>query len=552
MSAALSRRQLLQRGLVASAALGLAGPAAARAALTPALAGSSGLVPGLLPTAHDMYRDVKHMVDLGVRLPGSDPHNAFIDWLDQGFQSAGCRMLPRDQFAFTRWLPDTWSLELLEGPGQGPVPVAGYMPYSGNTGPSGVVAPLAYLGAVPPLGLSGDPGDIETLRAAIDRLRSELADWAKAAVAGIPGGVKGRIVVVDAQMAPLTENDFAPLTTYSYDPGTSPTHVSNFKRMFASTIPPGSVFAQAGAAGLLVTLDASPACAAGQYGPYGSAITGLPGFLIDRDTGAKLRKCAQGLPRARMTLTASLERTTTPQLVGILPGDGSTDEVMILNTHTDGQNAFEENGGVALVHLARYFAGLPRGKRLKRTLVFSAVSGHFAGPALPQTRGFIDRHPDLVKRAAASVTLEHLGASEWVDDARGYHPTGRPDMFVIWHSQTGITGPVVESMQANDLVHSRALRPAGDYMIAVGTAFNESGVPTVSTIVAPNSMVSWADDGHLDKFLPDRAAREVRWAADLVTRLDSIPAAQLAAGDSTVWRTGVACLPGENTPTCLT
>jgi hypothetical protein len=65
-------------------------------------------------------------------------------------------------------------------------------------------------------------------------------------------------------------------------------------------------------------------------------------------------------------------------------------------------------------------------------------------------------------------------------------------------------------------------------------------------------MVSWADDGHLDKFLPDRAAREVRWAADLVTRLDSIPAAQLAAGDSTVWRTGVACLPGENTPTCLT
>jgi hypothetical protein len=107
-------------------------------------------------------------------------------------------------------------------------------------------------------------------------------------------------------------------------------------------------------------------------------------------------------------------------------------------------------------------------------------------------------------------------------------------------------------MKANDLVHSRALRPAGDYMIAVGTAFNESGVPTVSSIVAPNYMVSWADDGHLAKFMPARAAREVRWAADLVTRLDSIPAAQLAAGDSTVLRTGVACLPGDNTPTCLT
>jgi hypothetical protein len=549
----LSRRELLQRGLAASAAFGAANAATVRAALPPALVGVGGVDVRLLPTANDMYRGVKHMVDLGQRLPGSDPHNAFIDWLDQGFRSAGCQMLAPDVFPFTRWLPETWSLELLEGPGRGPVPVASYMPYSGNTPPSGVVAPLAYLGPVPPLALAGDPQDIMSLRAAIERLRGELADWAKAAIAGIPGGVAGRIVMVDSQTSPLTERDFAPLTTYAYNPGTSPLATPNFKRIALSLIPSASVFADAGAAGLLVTLDASPACAAGQYGPYGSAITGLPGFLMDRDTGAKLRKYAQALPKARLTLTASVEPSSTRQLVGILPGDGSTDELMILNTHTDGMNAFEENGGVGLVALARYFSRLPRGRRLKRSLVFSAVSGHFAGPALPQTRGFIDRHPDLVARAAASVTIEHLGASEWLDDARGYHPTGGPDMFIVWHSQTGgIAGPVVESMKANDLVHSRALRPAGDYMIAVGTAFNESGVPTVSSIVAPNYMVSWADDGHLHKFMPARAAREVRWAADLITRFDSIPAAQLAAGDSAVLRTGVACLPGDNTPTCLT
>jgi hypothetical protein len=405
---------------------------------------------------------------------------------------------------------------------------------------------------VPPLALSGDPQDTTTLRAAVDRLQSELADWASAAIAGVPGGVAGRIVLVDAQTLPLTENDFAPLTTYAHPPDSSTLGTPNFKRLALSLIPAASIFAQAGAAGYIVTLDASDAMAAGTYGPYGSAITGLPGLLVGRETGTKLRRCAQSLPKTRLTLTATVKPSSTDQLVGILPGDGSTDEVLILNTHTDGQNAFEENGGIGLVWLARYFAQLPKSRRLKRSLVFSAVSGHFAGPALPQTRGFIDRHPDLVARAAASVTIEHLGASEWVDDARGYHPTGRPDMFVIWHSQTGIAGPVVESMIANDLRHSRALRPAGDYMIAVGTAFNESGVPTVSSIVAPNYMVSWADNGHLDKFLPGRAALEVRWAADLVTRLDSIPAAQLAAGDSAVLRTGVACLPGANSPTCLT
>jgi hypothetical protein len=549
----LSRRELLTRGLAASAAFGLANVATSRASLPSALAGVRGVEESLLPTAKDMYRDVKHMVDLGQRLPGSDPHNAFIDWLDQGLRSAGCQMLPRDEFPFARWLADGWSLELLDGPGRGPVPVAAYMPYSGNTRPGGVTAPLAYLGAVPPLGLGGDPQDIETLRRAIERLRGELADWARAAIAGIPGGVAGRIVLVDSQTSPLTERDFAPLTTYAYNPGSSPLATPNFKRIALSLIPPASVFADAGAAGMLVTFDASPACAAGQYGPYGSPITGLPGLLLDRDTGAKLRRYAQGLPKARLTLTASVKPTTTSQLVGILPGDGSTDELMVLNTHTDGMNAFEENGGVGLVWLARYFSQLPRSRRLKRSLVFSAVSGHFAGPALPQTRGFIDRHPDLVAKAAASLTIEHLGASEWLDDGRGYHPTGGPDMFVIWHSQTaGIAGAVVDSMNASDLVHSRALRPAGDYMIAVGTAFNESGVPTVSSIVAPNYMVSWADDGHLAKFMPARAAREVRWAADLVTRLDSIPAAALAAGDSTALRSGIACLPGDNTPTCLT
>jgi hypothetical protein len=549
----LSRRELLLRGLATSAAFGLTGVGSAQAALPAVLGGTGGVDVGLLPTAADMYRDVKNMVDLGQRLPGSDPHNAFIDWLEAGFRSAGCQMLPRDPFPFTRWLAQEWSLELLEGPGKGTVPVAAYQPYSGNTGPQGVTAPIVYVGAVPPLALAGDPQDFYTLRAAIERLRGELADWARAVIAGVPGGVAGKIVLFDGQTLPLNEHVFDPLTTYNYDPGTPPTDTPNFKRMALSVLAPAAPFADAGATGLLVTLDASPAAAAGTYGPYGSAISGLPGLLLDRDAGGKLRTYAKTNPRARLTLTADVRPSSTEQLVGILPGDGSTNETMIVNTHTDGMNAFEENGGVGLVQLARYFSRLPRGRRLKRTLVFSATAGHFAGPALPQTRGFIDRHPDLVARAAASLTIEHLGCSEWLDDAHGFHPAGKPDMFVIWHSQTGIAGPVVDSMIANDLRHSRALRPAGDYMIAVGTALNESGVPTVSSIVAPQYMVSWAEDGHLAKFMPARAAQEVRWAADLLTRFDSIPAAQLAAGDSAVWRHADTCVLGDNSaPLCMT
>jgi hypothetical protein len=109
--------------------------------------------------------------------------------------------------------------------------------------------------------------------------------------------------------------------------------------------------------------------------------------------------------------------------------------------------------------------------------------------------------------------------SERVGGRRARLPPDRPARHVRDLALPDrIAGPVVESMIANDLRHSIALRPAGDYMIALGTAFNESGVPTVSSIVAPNYMVSWADNGHLDKFLPARAALEVRWAADLMRR----------------------------------
>jgi hypothetical protein len=259
----------------------------------------------------------------------------------------------------------------------------------------------------------------------------------------------------------------------------------------------------------------------------------VPTLLVDRRTGEQLRRRAQSTPKTRLTLVASVDKVTSSQLVGILPGDGSTDEVLIVNTHTDGMNAFEENGGIGMVWLARYFSQLPRAKRLKRTLVFSAVMGHFSPVAsTAQTGGFVNAHPDLIKRAVASLTLEHFGTSEWIDDERGYRPTGGHEATAVWHSDTAIALPLVDSIVANDLRHVSALRPAGTYMIAVGGPLHTAGVPSTSFIAGPDYLVAWAANDHLDKFVPKRAARELRWAADFITRLDSIPAAQLAAGDS--------------------
>src|SRR5258708_38119274 len=107
-------------------------------------------------------------------------------------------------------------------------------------------------------------------------------------------------------------------------------------------------------------------------------------------------------PRTRLTLTATRAAVPAPAVTAILPG--ASNETLIFNTHTDGQGFAEENGGVAFVELARHFASLPPHRRLNRTLVFAAWPGHMVAD-LPQTQGWIDSHPDLVKRAAPAPTV---------------------------------------------------------------------------------------------------------------------------------------------------
>jgi len=533
----ISRRAFLQgAGAGALALTGL--PAMARAAGGP-LSLKSLADPALLPTPEEILEQVQAMVSLGPRLTGTDAQNTWIDQLEQDWTAAGVTV-SRDHFTFTRWLADSWSLNVLEGPGAGPVPIANYFPYTAPTSPAGVTAPMVYVGPVPLPSISGNPLDLYTDKWALARWRRELAADLKAQLATVPGGVSGKLVLLEAPVPPLAAGDFTPFVTYTSEPNEVRAVLdatNDYKRIWivgAFIQYVLEVLEQFGPVGAVFALDASPENAAGQYTPYAQPMFSIPAVYVNRDTGTKLRALAQGTPKVNLTLTAQVSPNTgSDSLVGIMPGDGSTDEVLILNSHTDGQNAFEENGGIALTALARYFQALGPAAR-RRTLVFSAFTGHF-GPGLPQSQGFVDNHPDLIKRAAASVTVEHFGATEWLDDARGYYPTGKAEIGAAWHSQSGIAAPLVESLRANQFYRTSALRPIGDYMVAVGGPFHRAGVPTVSYIAGPNYLVDLDPNNHLDKLDTNLFATELRWFADLIQRLDKLPKALLEAGDSTVY-----------------
>ncbi|MCW2969975.1 MAG: hypothetical protein JWO23_1102 [Solirubrobacterales bacterium] len=533
----LSRRALMARTLTASAGLMgarlLAGPGGALASTLPtSLPGGDETVASLLPSPRKVRESVARMVNFGPRLTGSRAHNRYIAWLQAQFTNAGCTLLSADEHPLTLWQAKRYGLEVLGGATPQIIPVSSYYPRSGQTSSKGVTGRLTYLGAGPPVSISpGDPGGVP---AAVALYETSMESWLSAAIAAAGTSLQGAVVLIDLPLPlPLTTAIFAPMADYDYDPEEpAGGFTQDYKRLWITNGVGLEQLKSAGAAGVIFTFDASAEAMLGQYTPFSSEGPGLPALNVDRDTANTLRGLAAGSPTVRLTLYASREPVTSPSIVAVLPGDGSTDEVMVVNTHTDGQNFVEENGGVAEFLLARYFNALPKGKRLKRTLVFSAVTGHMA-PNMPQTQGFIEDHPEIIARTVAAITLEHLGVSKWLDTlSNGYYEASPYEPGGAYCSTTEMVVPLIESIPEHQINNTAVLH--GPVYFGIGGAFFEAGIPAIGYLTGPNYLVQITPNGSMDKLNDALFARQVAWFADLLTRYDKMSAQELRTGEPTV------------------
>jgi hypothetical protein len=525
-----TRRELLGRGFTLAAAGATANLLGARPAFA-ARRPARGQVP--LPTPAQVRAEFTKMVEFGPRLTASTPHGQYIDWLEQEFIDAGLQMLPRDNYTTDRWLAQQVALDVIGGPSAGPVKVATYYPRSQETPAAGVTGPLVYGGTAPVPSVSFT--DVADAQASLGAYPSQLASWAGGLPSLLGGGPQGSILLVDLPIpAPMTAGALMPDSTYRYWPGHTLADwaASDYKRLW---IEPGlsiplAPFQAIGALGVVFIVDASYEALKGGYLPFTHGFEPLPALYVDRDTGSALRAQAAGRPSTRLTLTATRGNAPTQAITAVLPGESS--EVLIFNTHTDGQGFVEENGGVAFTQLARHFASLPAGKRLRRTLVFAAWPGHMVAD-LPQTQGWIDAHPNLVARAAAALTVEHLGCTEWTDSlGAGYHATGLPEMFAVWTTQGEMFKQTRNTVAAHKLARTVLMRPPAQF--GVGAAFQSAGVPQIGAIAGPEYLLTVAPDGDLDKLDEHLASRQIAWLADLARKLDPIPASTLRQGDPTL------------------
>ena len=288
---------------------------------------------------------------------------------------------------------------------------------------------------------------------------------------------------------------------------------------------------------------------------------GCPAVWVGDSTGTELSVlAASGQASATLVLTADITAGAATETVwGSLKGSGNTGQNIIINTHTDGPNATEENGGLGLVALARHLAGLPA---RNHDMYFALVTGHFQLPQFTRTipnpknaeigtdatSVWMLDHPDIYQAATLGVTVEHLGATMWTNDpvTGQYVPTGGSEWGTTYTMQRDITSPANAEQDAYlaavAAVNRRAGRtipwpPCGPPLplplyLGEGAPLYEAGLGTVSLCPLPTYLLQAGDAERphllaLDKLDQRLMYGEILAFAQTIEALDAAPASAL-------------------------
>ena len=474
---ALSRRDVL-KGALALAATPLIGgglvaacssSSTRRASPTTLPAGAARTVdPAQFVSVPQLAQWHDELDAMGMRATGSAVHERYIDQLHDRLARAGVQMLHDEPVPIDRWTTTSWALEIPDGAHAGAIATASYMPYSGATSSRGVTGGLVVV----------DP--TKTMAR---------------------GSLAGKIAVFDVPVSPLTYATMKLVAYGSYDPSRQLDPQGRYDRPWAgisALITFLDALGVSGAAGAVGIIDLPAAGAHGSYYPYDGNIRSVPGVFVDAAAGRQLKALAALGSAARLTLPAHVERTTTRNIVGVIPG--RSDDIVILNSHTDGPNAVEDNGPNAIVAIRQYLTRLPR-EALPRTVMIVMTTGHFHG-GIGQV-AFVDAHRETtLAKTACALTLEHFGALEWQADSHGQMElTGKPELGVVFVPENrAMVDASLRALQRAQAAPAMVLHPyvanaqspSGYGWPGEGTQLWTNGhVPTANYITGPTYLLNW-------------------------------------------------------------
>ena len=519
-----------------------------------ATGGAAAGVPGL----PEVWQWEEQLVGFGTRYTGSSGHAAYVDWLAGQLSAVPGLRMRTDRLTFSRWLAREFALTVSDPASvgrSGPVPLTYYYPYSGQTPPGGVTGRLVDLGLYP--------------------LASGYTEafWAPA---------RGGIALIRA-VPPEFSLDLAQTATGGYVPGQSSAQAAIDYAAYAAALA-NPIFQgifepvplldakNAGVRGVVVAWTGLPDDeVVNQYNPFTTSYPaasglpapgdpGCPAVWVGDSTGAELAELAAGgQASATLVLTADVTAGAATETVwGRLKGSGNTGENIILNTHTDGPNATEENGGLGLLALARHLAALPS---RNRDMYFALVTGHFQLPQFSRTilnlahpevgQGAVSTwmldHPDIYQAAVLGVTVEHLGATMWTDDPETgqYVPAGGSEWGATYTMPRDILS-LANAEQDAYLAAVTEVNASGwpDYPVATvrpgtipayfgeGSSLYAAGLGTVSLCPSPTYLLQAGDAQQLQLLDLDKLDQRLMYGqilalAQTISTLDALPVSAL-------------------------
>ena len=522
-----------------------------------ATGGAAAGMPGLA----EVWQWEEQLVGFGTRYTGSSGHAAYVDWLAGQLSAVPGFTMRTDRLTFSRWLARDFALTVsvqASAGRSGPVPLTYYYPYSGQTPPGGVTGRLVDLGLYPldPLASGYTEAFWELARGGIALVRTAppvfSLDLAQTATGGyVPEQISAQTAIDYAAYA-------AALTNPAWQGIFDPVPLLDAKN--------------AGVLGVVIAWTGVPDDEViHQYNPFTTSYPaasglpaagdpGCPAVWVGDAAGTELAALAAGgQATATLVLTADITAGAATETVwGWLEGSGNTGQNIIINTHTDGPNATEENGGLGLLALARHLAALPS---RNHDMYFALVTGHFQLPQFSRTilnpahpevgQGAVSTwmldHPDIYQAAALGVTVEHLGATMWTNDpATGqYAPTGGSEWGTTYTMPRDVIS-LVNAEQDAYLAAVAAVNASGwpDYPVATvrpgtipayfgeGSSLYAAGLGTVSLCPLPTYLLQAGDAQQpqlldLDKLDQRLMYGQILALAQTIGTLDALPASAL-------------------------
>jgi hypothetical protein len=456
----------------------------------------------------------------GYRPTGSPAHQAYIARLAEQLSSLGIADVRRESFSFLKWTPASWSFKLGGG---ATVELSGYVPYSGTTGPLGITSAMKH---VPASVLTIDPSELEQALSDPTAWRALLAARLEASFELL--GLFGKIAVFEVPELALSFDRLTGQQLYVNDPTSTVPVGSTVRRadLAAILLVPAMLdaLAAAGAVGAVGVLPLPEQAAQGLYAPFfGVSTPNLPAVYVDRVRGAALVQTIANHPNglARLVLDATHQLSSSDNLIAVLPG--TSDEEILIGTHTDGPNSIEDNGTVAILAMASCL----RNELRPRTFRFVLSGGHFV--ASLGLLDYMSRHAsELSEHALAVMELEHLGTREWKEMTPGMMSlTGLPELQLI---QTSSNQPLVD---ASITFANRFPRTVVATPPTWGEGQNFRGVPLIQFITMPDYMLV----GHMPAITTqftdyDLMHEQVAAFLDMARELSTAPAHELGVGSS--------------------